>query len=63
MVIKRYIRNGNKIKCIEQSGHLVGAEGQIIKETKTMYWVKFIKPSGYQHETSVRKDSILEDRI
>jgi hypothetical protein len=63
MVIKRYIKHGNEIKCIENSGHLVGAAGQIIKETKTMYWVKFIKPSGYQQETSVRKDSILEDGI
>lgn len=60
MVIKRYVKHGDIIKCIEESGHLVGAEGQIIKETKTMYWVKFIKPSGYLQETSVRKDSIME---
>jgi hypothetical protein len=49
------------IKCIESTGHLVGASGQIIKETKTMYWVNFIKPSGYRQETSVRKDSIVEN--
>jgi hypothetical protein len=60
MVIKRYIKHGNMIKCIENTGHLVGAEGNIIKETKTMYWVNFIKPSGYRQETSVRKDSIVE---
>lgn len=60
MVIKRYMKHGDIIKCIEETGHLVGAEGKIIKETKTMYWVKFIKPSGYQQETSVRKDSIVE---
>jgi RNase P/RNase MRP subunit p29 len=61
MVIKRYIKHGNMIKCIESTGHLVGAEGKIIKETKTMYWVNFIKPSGYRQETSVRKDSIVEN--
>jgi hypothetical protein len=60
MVIKRYVKHGDIIKCIEETGHLVGASGQIIKETKTMYWVKFVKPSGYQQETSVRKDSIRE---
>jgi hypothetical protein len=60
MVIKRYMKDGDIIKCIEESGHLVGAEGKIIKETKTMYWVNFIKPNGYRQETSVRKDSIVE---
>lgn len=60
MVIKRYKKTGNEIKCIEESGHLVGAFGPITKETKTMYWVKFTKPNGYMTETSVRKDSILE---
>ena len=60
MVIKRYVKHGNVIKCIEETGHLVGATGPIIKETKTMYWVKFTKPSGYQQETSIRKDSILD---
>jgi hypothetical protein len=61
MVIKRYVKHGNRINCIEETGHLIGASGDIIKETKTMYWVRFIKPSGYQQETSVRKDSIVED--
>jgi len=61
MVIKRYVKHGDVIKCIEETGHLVGASGHIIKETKTMYWVNFVKPSGYRQETSVRKDSIVED--
>jgi hypothetical protein len=60
MVIKRYKKQGNEIRCIEESGHLVGAIGEITKETRTMYWVNFIKPSGYRMETSVRKDSIME---
>jgi len=59
MVIKRYKKTGNTIKCIEESGHLVGAIGDIIRETKTMYWVTFTKPNGYRQETSVRKDSTI----
>lgn len=61
MVIKRYKRTGNIIHCIETTGHLVGASGNIISETKTMFWVDFIKPSGYKQQTSVRKDSIVTE--
>jgi RNase P/RNase MRP subunit p29 len=59
MVIKRYKKIGNTIQCIESSGHLVGASGEILKETRTMLWVNFVKPSGYRQETSVRKDSVI----
>ena len=60
MVIKRYVKDGDIIRCIETSGHLVGGSGKITKETKTMYWVSFIMPNGYRQDTSVRKDSIVE---
>jgi hypothetical protein len=64
MVIKRYTKeesNGHiLIKCIEETGHLAGAIGPVTKETKTMFWVDFVKPSGYRIQTSVRKDSIVE---
>ena len=61
MVIKRYKRNGDIIHCIETTGHLVGASGHILKETKTMFWVDFVKPNGYKSQTSVRKDSIINE--
>jgi hypothetical protein len=64
MVIKRYTKELSDghilIKCIEETGNLVGAIGPVTKETKTMYWVNFVKPSGYRIQTSVRKDSIVE---
>lgn len=64
MVIKRYVREGTLehplIRCIEETGHLAGAVGPVTKETKTMFWVDFMKPNGYHIATSVRKDSIVE---
>jgi len=62
MVIKRYKWDKGHVllRCIEETGHLAGAAGPVTKETKTMFWVNFVKPNGYRIQTSVRKDSILE---
>lgn len=60
MTKKRYTRKGNVITCFDELSNLNGVSGEITKETKTMYWVKFIKPDGYTQDTSVRKDSIID---
>jgi hypothetical protein len=63
MTIKRYTKKGSSITCFDPLNQLNGVSGNIIRDTKTMYWVDFVKPDGYRLQTSVRKDSIIEEMM